>query len=148
MVRNERGERLLAAGPGPCPAATCADFALALAIDLDRILLVRNTSRQVLELPGGWIDAGESAAQAAARELLEETGYTASDLQPWYWIQIQAPGRVRPLTGQVFQARGLRRHYRHAPDQEIESLHWITLPAIPPGISAIDAWLIQRHTGK
>ncbi len=34
-----------------------------------------------LEIPGGLIDAGESAAEAAARELLEETGYRASRLR-------------------------------------------------------------------
>lgn len=36
--------------------------------------------RLTLETPGGIIDPGESPAQAAARELIEETGYRAADV--------------------------------------------------------------------
>ena len=41
----------------------------------------RHGTREVtLEIPGGMIDAGEAPAEAAARELLEETGYRADEI--------------------------------------------------------------------
>lgn len=41
----------------------------------EEILLVRETSDGSWSLPGGWIDLGESAGVAAAREVREESGY-------------------------------------------------------------------------
>ena len=49
-----------------------------------QILLVRQykhgAQKTLLELPGGFIDDGEPPRDAAQRELLEETGYTADNL--------------------------------------------------------------------
>jgi ADP-ribose pyrophosphatase YjhB (NUDIX family) len=39
------------------------------------ILLVREMSDGLWTLPGGWADVGESPSEAAAREVLEESGY-------------------------------------------------------------------------
>lgn len=41
----------------------------------DEILLVRETSDGLWTLPGGWVDLGESPAEAAAREVKEESGF-------------------------------------------------------------------------
>jgi len=57
-----------------------------------RVLLVRQwrfgIAAPTLEIPGGMVDPGEDEATAAARELLEETGYRATE-----WKRI---GEVHP----------------------------------------------------
>ncbi len=51
-------------------------------LDDGRVLLVRQWRYGIgaftLEIPGGMVDPGEAERDAAARELLEETGYAAS----------------------------------------------------------------------
>jgi 8-oxo-dGTP pyrophosphatase MutT (NUDIX family) len=52
----------------------------------DRVLLQLRDDKAGIDFPGHWgffggsMDEGETAAQAAARELLEETGYEPEDL--------------------------------------------------------------------
>ncbi len=49
----------------------------------ERVVLIRQfrigSASVCLEIPGGMVDPGETPAEAAARELAEETGYTAPD---------------------------------------------------------------------
>jgi len=59
----------------------------------DEVVMIeqyRHGSEEVtLEIPGGMVDAGESPQEAAAREMLEETGYAATH-------EVITLGKVRP----------------------------------------------------
>jgi len=60
----------------------------------DQVLLIRHHAegREFYVLPGGRVEPGETAAEAAAREVLEETGFgvTVGDL---LWVREYLPDR-------------------------------------------------------
>lgn len=88
------------------------DFVVVAAITEDgRLVTVRHYrhgSHSVTQgLPSGFIDDGESPAEAARRELLEEAGYEAAD-----WLDLGryvVDGNRGCGTEHVFLARGARR---------------------------------------
>ncbi|MBA3396644.1 MAG: NUDIX hydrolase [Deltaproteobacteria bacterium] len=71
----------------------CVDWVNVIALTADdRVVLLKQYRAGVdevcLEIPGGMIDPGEDPATAAARELVEETGYTAAS---WRHLGTVAP---------------------------------------------------------
>ena len=97
-----------------------------------RILLerqYRHAAKDYLwELPAGRIDAGEKELEAAKRELLEETGYSATR-----WQRIlnfyASPGFVAE-TMSVYLATGLRKGIAQPEDDEVIFLRLVPLPTL------------------
>ena len=106
-----------------------AGSAVMMAVDdKDRILLVRQyrlpAGQYMWELPAGKVDEGETAAQAAKRELIEETGLRAKK-----WKKLTtfypSPGFVEEKMT-IFLATGLTQgEARPMEDERIET-RWFT----------------------
>ena len=101
-------------------------------IDGDQVLLVRQTYLPGWHFPGGGVEAGETPAASAAREVEEETGYRP-----------RAPLELRGLllnTGPVsnrdfiafFVCRDAERMTERRPDHEVAEVRWFPLDALPP----------------
>jgi 8-oxo-dGTP pyrophosphatase MutT (NUDIX family) len=108
-------------------------------VDQDgRILMIDHyrviTDRRGWELPAGRVDPGESVDEAARRELLEETGHSASS-----WATLGAYHPANGSSNQVFHVRVARElvHQSDATDRnESLGLRWFTVPEIRQMIQA------------
>ena len=94
--------------------------------DKKRILLVRQyrlpASGYLWELPAGRLDEGEKPLQAARRELVEETGYSARDWKKLasFWA---SPGYVQEKMT-IFLATGLTSGEAKPMDDERIEVRW------------------------
>jgi ADP-ribose pyrophosphatase YjhB (NUDIX family) len=77
----------------------------------DELVLVRQyrhaAGAMVLELPGGMVDGGEDPAEAARRELLEESGYAGDALRPVSALYTNPASHTNRL--HTFATKGARR---------------------------------------
>ena len=111
-----------------------ADWVQVVAFDTeDRILLIRQYRHGAgivsTEIPCGGMEQGESAVQAAARELLEETGCAAESLEA---LPVMYPNPAR-YSNRVhsFIASGTRQIQPQQLDESEEiEFEFLTLPAV------------------
>ena len=79
-IVNERGERLIAVRDRDVSTDDVC-VSIVLARHKKGVVLVRNNHRSIWELPGGYVDPGETASDCALRELFEESGLVGSEIE-------------------------------------------------------------------
>lgn len=94
----------------------------------EEVLLLRQyryaTGGWLLEIPAGKLDAGESAADCARRELAEETGWTAGEIEPL--------GEIWPSPGVLAERIALFVARLLAPaEQRLEDDELLTVERLP-----------------
>jgi 8-oxo-dGTP pyrophosphatase MutT (NUDIX family) len=115
---------------------------MALLDDRDRVLLLWRhrfvPDRWGWELPGGMIDEGETPAAAAVRELEEETGYRAGQIDHLITFQPTA-GRV-DSEHWVFISRDAEWISEPTEVNEAARLEWVPLASVRDLIAAGEVW--------
>jgi ADP-ribose pyrophosphatase YjhB (NUDIX family) len=104
--------------------------------DADEILMIRRTDNGNWALPGGAVDLGESVAQAAVRETLEESGIECAVIgivgiysDPRHVILYTSNGEVRQEFSIVLTARPLAG--KPTPSSESSEVRWVPASEIP-----------------
>ncbi|MEA2216135.1 MAG: hypothetical protein QOK19_1696 [Solirubrobacteraceae bacterium] len=93
---------------------------------------VRVKGGTVLALPKGWIEPGEKAVDAAAREVREEAGIEGELVEKLgdvrYWYQRDGERVMKVVSFFLFRYRSgsVRDH-----DQEVDSAEWVPLEDAP-----------------
>ena len=101
-----------------------------------RFLLIRHTYMPGWHFPGGGVEPGETAAEAAAREGLEETGYAAEGVLRLHGLFLNASPATNRDHVAVYVATSFRQVREFRRDAEIAELGWFAPDALPDGVEA------------
>lgn len=106
----------------------------------DEVLLVRNwAGTSYLELPGGGVERHETLADAAKRELFEETGIEAGDMVDIGEITIRYPARI--FTARVTKDQLPVKQYNR---WEIIEIGWHAVGNLPADTSPLACAALQK----
>ena len=122
------------------PAELRQKYAVIIALQDGRLLWCRHRLRNTWEIPGGHIEPGETALEAASRELREETGAVDFTLMPMCWYSVfPVDGKSHSL-GLICVAEVRRCGELHSEIAEVRAFddtpEALTYPDIQPALLA------------
>ena len=125
-------------------------FSVIMAQYDNKWIMVRHKTRDTWEIPGGHIERGEEAREAASRELYEETGAKEFQLEPVCVYSVRKNKGAESF-GKLFYAK--INELGEFPDSEIEEIKFVdeisgalTYPDIQPMLAdKVQEYLLQKN---
>ena len=125
-------------------------FSVIMAQYDNKWIMVRHKTRDTWEIPGGHIERGEEAREAASRELYEETGAKEFQLEPVCVYSVRKNKDTESF-GKLFYAK--INELGEFPDSEIEEIKFVdeisgalTYPDIQPILAdRVQEYLLQKN---
>lgn len=111
-----------------------------------RVFLVRHTYVSGWHLPGGGVERGETAAQAAAKEIREEGNLEATG--PMQLISVHLQNRISNKDHVMLYRADVRQTSHRAPDREIAEGAFFALDALPDATTQATRKRLDELDGK
>ena len=116
-----------------------------MVVDGDKVLLIRHTYVPGWQFPGGGVGPGETVHDAAAREVLEETGHRIT--APMELVDIFH--NTSPVTNRdhvaFYVARSFVKEYERKKDHEIAEVGWFDRKSLPQGVTPATSQRIDEY---
>lgn len=112
-----------------------------------RVLLVRHGYVSGWQFPGGGVDPGETAEDAARREVLEETGYVLEGSLRLLGLYHSTIYSNRDHVA-VFIAEGARQVKAFKPNREIAEIGWFALDQLPEDLAPAARRRLEEIMGR
>jgi 8-oxo-dGTP pyrophosphatase MutT (NUDIX family) len=116
-----------------------------MVVDGDKVLLIRHTYVPGWQFPGGGVDPGETMPEAAAREVLEETGYRITGpLELFGMYHNSSPVTNRDHVA-FYVAKSCEKAFDRKPDREISEVAWFDRSALPQKVTPATSQRIDEY---
>ena len=107
----------------------------AVLLDGDRVLLLRHTYMPGWHFPGGGVEPGETAEEAARREAEEETGLRVEGSMRLLGLYLQRHEATNRDHVAVYVGRNFREVKPFRPNSEIAEIGWFEMDALREGVN-------------
>ncbi|CAN7633711.1 NUDIX domain-containing protein [Devosia sp. LjRoot16] len=107
----------------------------AVLLDGNRVLLLRHTYMPGWHFPGGGVEPGETAEDAARREAEEETGLRVEGPMRLLGLYLQKHEATNRDHVAVYVGRSFSEVKPFRPNSEIAEIGWFEMDALPEGMN-------------